>query len=112
MPETLHHINDSICFPENFITFTKILSEIIQNLTIDHNNIEIKITTRKINYSLLKTHQKTLIRFEASPTDTIDTKVRSRPLDTNLNKTTETDFSFTLLDDGELSSLHTKKHSH
>ena len=42
LPETLHYIYDSNWFPQNFIAITEIPSEIIQKLSINRNNIEIK----------------------------------------------------------------------
>ena len=39
----------------------------------------------------------------------MDNIVHSRPMDTNFNETTETDFNSTLLDDGTISSSHTAK---
>ena len=42
LPETLHYIYDSIWFPQNFVTITKVPSEIIQKLSINHKNNEIK----------------------------------------------------------------------
>ena len=40
--ETLHYLYDSNWLPQNYINITEVPSEIIQKLSINHNNIEIK----------------------------------------------------------------------
>ena len=42
LPETLLYIYDPNCFPQNFVNITKILSEVIQKLSANHQNIENK----------------------------------------------------------------------
>ena len=55
-------------------------------------------------YLYSHTSQKAHRALEASQNENMDTIVRSRPMDSNLNETTETDFHSTLLDDGTLFS--------
>ena len=45
--------------------------------------------------------------LEASPIENLDALVHSKPTDTFINETTETDFNSTLLDNGTLVSSHT-----
>ena len=83
LPETLHYIYDPHWFPQNFRNVPEIPSKIIQKLTINHHNIEIK------NYIII-----------------LKIIIQSQPV-TRLIETTDTDFNSTLLDDGTLFSSHT-----
>ena len=83
-------------------------SEIIQKLTINHSNIEIKNYNAKnqlFTYTNISGNTKTSL--EASPIENIDTIVSSQPTDTCINKTTETNLNSTMLDDVTLFSSHT-----
>ena len=51
--------------------------------------------------------ENTNISLESSPIENMDAIIHSKPTDTYTNETTETDFNYTLLDDGTLFSSHT-----
>ena len=62
----------------------------------------------KSNHFYSQTSQKAHTALEASLNENMDTIVHSRPMDSNLKETTETDFHSTLLDDGTLFHLNIK----
>ena len=90
------------------VNITEVPSVIIQKLTINHNNIEIKtFNAGNQPFTCTNIPEKTNTSLEASPIENMDTIIHSKPTDTFINKTTETDFYSTLLDDGTLFSSHT-----
>ena len=56
-------------------------------------------------FTFTKIQGDTITSLEASPTDNIDTIVHSRPMDANLDETTEFNFSSTLFNDATHSHL-------
>ena len=86
LPETLHYFYYSTLFPKNFVTITETQSDIIQNFTIDYNNIEIKIYNAENQpFTFTNTQEITNTSPEASPTDNIDNILHSQPMVTNYN---------------------------
>ena len=100
LPETLHYIYDSNWFPENFVTITEVQSELIQRVKIAHNNIEIIIhNAENQSFTFTNIPDNTNRSLEASSIENMDAIVRSRPMETNFNESTGTDFNSRLLDD-------------
>ena len=59
LPETQHYISDSNWFPQNFVNIAELILEIIQKLTIKHNNIEIKNYNEENQTLHVQTSQRT-----------------------------------------------------
>ena len=75
---------------------------------IDHNSIEIKVHNAENQpFTLTNIPLITNTSLEASPKENMDTITQSKPMNSNLNETTETNFNSTLIDDGTLFSSHT-----
>ena len=110
MSETLPYNYDPNWFPQNFKIITEVLSETIQKLSINHNNIEIRnYNAENQLFTCTNISENTNTSLEASPMENLDTIVHSQPTDIYINETIETDFNATLLVDGTLFSLHTVK---
>ena len=88
----------------------KLPFEIVQKLTINQNNIEIKNYNAKLQpFTFTNISEKTNTSLEASPIENMDNMIHSQQLDPRRSETTETDLNSTLLDDGTLFSSHTVK---
>ena len=108
IPEILHYIYNSNWFPQNNVNVTEVPSEIIQKLSIIHNNIEIKNYNAKNQpFTCTNLPKNTNTSLEASPIENMDTIIRSQPTDTCINEAAEADFNSPLLDDGTLFSSDT-----
>ena len=108
LPETLQYIYDLDWFPQNFINFQEIPSEIIQKLSIKHQNIDIKNYNAETHpFTCTNIPENTNISLEASPIENMDTLIQPQQPEKNMNETVDTDFNSTLLDDGTLFSSHT-----
>ena len=108
LPETIHYIFDALLFLQNYVTITDVPSEIIQKLSINQINIEIKnYYAEKQPFTFTNIPEKTNTSLEASPIECIDTMVHSQPTDTYANETTETDFNSTLSENRTLFSSST-----
>ena len=108
LPETLQYIYDPDWFPQNFINIPEIPSETIQKLSINHQNIEIKIYKAETHqFTCTNIPENTNCSLEASPTENMDTLIHPQHSETRMNETVERDFNSTLLDDGTLFSSHT-----
>ena len=107
LPERLHYIYDLHWMPQNFISNPEIPSEIIQKLALNHHNIEIKNYNSETQaFTCTNIPENTNTSLEVSPIENMETIILSQQTDTRLNKTTETDFNSTLLDDRTIFSSH------
>ena len=94
--------------PTDFVNITDFSSETIQNLSINPQNIEIKNYNAEIQpFTCTKILEYTNTSLKVSPIENMETKFHSQQLESRINKTTETDFNSTFLDDGTLFSTHT-----
>ena len=108
LPETLHYIYDPNCFSQNFLNIPVIPSEIIQKLTINHHNIEIRnYNAETQSFTCTNAPENTNTSLEVSPIENMDTIIHSQQSENRMNETTETDCNSKLLDDGTLFSSHT-----
>ena len=108
LPDIQHYVYDSNWFPKNFVNITEVPSKIIQKLSINHSNIEIKnYNSQNQSFTCTKIPENSSTSLEASPIENMDTIIHSQPTDTCINETT--DFISTLLDEGTLFSSHTVK---
>ena len=57
LPETLHYIYDSNWFPQKFVKITEVTAEIMQTLTINHNNTEMKNYNESTIYMYKKSRE-------------------------------------------------------
>ena len=95
-------------FQKIFIIITEIPSETNQKLFINHHNIEIiNYNPETEPFTCTQTPENTNTSLEVSPIENMDTIIHSQQSENHLNKTTETDFNSTLLDDGTIFSSHT-----
>ena len=107
LPETLQYIYDKNWFPQKFVNFPKIPSENIQKRSLNRKHIEIiKYNADTIPFSYTKIPENINASLEASPIENMNTIIHNQPTENRMNDTTETDFTFTLLDDGTLFSSH------
>ena len=86
----------------------EIPSETIQKLSINHQNIEIKNYNAETQpFTSTNIIESTNNSLEVSLIENMETIIHSRQSESRINKTTETDFNSTLLDDGTFFSSHT-----
>ena len=108
MPEILHYIYDPSWFLQNVVNNPEIPSELVQKLSINHHNIEIKNYNAETQpFTCTNTPENTNTSLESSSIENMDTLIHPQQSENRLNETTETDFNSTLLDDGILFSSHT-----
>ena len=80
LQETLQYIYDPNWIPQNLITITEQPSETIQNLSINHNNIEKKnYSAENLSFTRIQTTDNANMSIEASPIEKLDTIVHSQP---------------------------------
>ena len=108
VPEKLHYIYDTNCFPQNFVNITEIPSKTIQKLSINHQNKVIRNYNPETQPIICTNFTEiTNTSLEVSPSENMDTIIQSQQSGSRINETTETDFHSTLLDDGTVFSSHT-----
>ena len=107
LPETLHYIYDPNWFQQNFVNITELPSETILKLSNNHQNIEIRNYNAETQpFTCTNITENTNNSLENSTIEKMDTIIHYQQLESRINKTTETNFNSTLLNDGTLFSLH------
>ena len=109
LSETLSlYIYDTNLFPQNFVNITEIPSETLQKLSINLQNKIIKNYNAETQpFTCTNITENTNTSLEVSTIENMETVIHSQQLKSRINKTTETDFNSTFLDDGILFSSHT-----
>ena len=83
-------------------------SELIQKLSINHQNFEIKNYNAETQpFTCTNIIENENNSLEVSPIEKMETIIQSQQSESRINETTETDLNSTLLDDGTLCSSHT-----
>ena len=99
---------DPSWFPRNFVNIPEIPSKIIQKLSINHHNIEIRNYNAETQpFTCTNIQENANTSLEASSIENMDTLTHPQQSENEMNETTETVFNSTLLDDGTLFSTHT-----